>query len=321
MGCQGATNVGKDKKECFSLIPAGLFPRALFPTWELHVEAPPVQLSKECRTSRCSVGANRGLSAPGFSRRTMEKDRDGGDTSRLFPCHISRDVCLGDCAAEPYWILQEFVSAWHLWDREDGPTLSDGPASPEMILHLHGWSSISITAFHPLRETVGNGKGGGCSQPWIWAHTGCPAPSPLPSYSLSIPRFSHRLSGPNHQEKRLICILREFGASQGCGLVGHLRNDNLVSSSTCLRLGKDVWQRETSLGPSPVCWCYWDSQGKCSRGLLSPLKFQDHHCSHPWPTRPSNQRADRDCCFGDTSKLFWLFQGFSCCRSMIWRLS
>lgn len=42
--------------------------------------------------------------------------------------------------------------------------------------------------------------------------------------------------------------------------------------------------------------------------------------SHPWP-RPSEHRADRSCCFGDTSRHFGMLPGFSCCRDLIWRLS
>lgn len=74
-------------------------------------------------------------------------------------------------------------------------------------------------------------------------------------------------SGPDQQENLLISM-RGAVAIQSCGVVGHLRNDtdNVVSSSTCLRLEKDLWQRQTSLEPSlgllvllgqPDVYCSW----------------------------------------------------------------
>lgn len=90
-----------------------------------------------------------------------------------------------------------------------------------------------------------------------------------------IPRFSPRFSAqPAHlvltSRKTLpISIIWGAAAFQRCGPVGHLRNeaDNLVSSSTCLRLEKDLCKTKPVWDHPWGCWSYWDNQVCAALGL------------------------------------------------------
>lgn len=93
---------------------------------------------------------------------------------------------------------------------------------------------------------------GGCCRPGSGVKLRAQAHHLFLPISYPIPRVSLRFL-PDLQEKLLICIIRESGASHSSALVGHLRNevDNLVSSSTCLSLGKDLWQKGNQYGSIP----------------------------------------------------------------------
>ena len=123
------SNPGKES-QCWR----GDNPGSYFPLGNCFWRLPKVQLSEGCSTSCSFMGASRGSFTPGSSRSDqhqlpVEEDGDGDSISRPFPCHVSRDTCLGDCPAEPCLVLHEFVPVCDLWGGEDGPTLSYDPAS------------------------------------------------------------------------------------------------------------------------------------------------------------------------------------------------
>lgn len=151
----------------------------------------------------------------------MEEDGDGDIISRPFPCHISRDVYLGDCAAEPCLVLHEPVPTCDRWGREDGATLSYGPASPSdgLASSSHLFSPL-VKQFEMGREDAATSAGSRAKRGA--QHHGCCSFSFL-FLAWFLDFHPTSTSCPNQQENLFISITGGASAFQSWGIVGHLR--------------------------------------------------------------------------------------------------